>query len=236
MKLAIMQPYFLPYIGYISLVKHTDRFVLFDTVQFIRHGWIERNRVLKDSGWQYIKVPLQKHSLNTKIQEIKINNVENWRDKIFAQLQYYKRIAPYYAETIEVIKKGMAEKTDSITKLNYCMLQSVCKYLHISFNCSIFSEMDINIEAANEPDEWALNICKAMGYDEYWNPPNGKSFFDPAKYVKAGIKLVFLEQVLSVYPQGKGRANFEPGLSIVDVMMFNPVEAVNAMLDDYRIS
>ena len=71
MKLGIMQPYFAPYLGYISLIKHTDEFILFDTVQFIRHGWIERNRILKPGGgWQYIAIPLVKHSQKTLICDI----------------------------------------------------------------------------------------------------------------------------------------------------------------------
>ena len=66
-KVAIMQPYFFPYLGYFSLIKHTDEFILFDPVQFIRHGWIERNRILKpENGWQYISVPLEKHEMQRK--------------------------------------------------------------------------------------------------------------------------------------------------------------------------
>ena len=140
MKIGIMQPYFFPYIGYIGLIKHTDEFMLFDPVQFIRHGWIERNRILKpDAGWQYISVPLVKHSQETKIQDIKIDNTQNWQDKIFAQLQHYKKKSPFYKQTIDVIKNGFAEKTDSITKLNFNTLKATCEYLDIKFNCSIFS-------------------------------------------------------------------------------------------------
>lgn len=93
MKLGIMQPYFFPYLGYFSLIKHTDRFILFDTVQFIRHGWIERNRILKpNEGWQYIQVPLIKDKgRDTVIKDVKIRNTENWQQKIIAQLQHYKK-------------------------------------------------------------------------------------------------------------------------------------------------
>ena len=82
MKIAIMQPYFMPYIGYISLIKHTDRFILFDTAQFIRHGWIERNRILKpETGWQYVQVPLLKFSRDIAIKDVLINNSELWQTK-----------------------------------------------------------------------------------------------------------------------------------------------------------
>ncbi len=81
MRLAVMQPYFFPYLGYFALIKKSDHFVIFDTPQFIRHGWIERNRILKPvEGWQYIKVPLVKHSRETAIKDIVIRNSENWKD------------------------------------------------------------------------------------------------------------------------------------------------------------
>ena len=75
MRLGIMQPYFFPYLGYFSLIKHADLFILFDTPQFIRHGWIERNRILKpDVGWMYVSVLLIKHELQTPIKDVKIDN------------------------------------------------------------------------------------------------------------------------------------------------------------------
>ena len=235
MKLGIMQPYFFPYIGYISLIKNTDKFILFDVVQFIRHGWIERNRILKqDKGWQYISVPLEKHSLDTLIKDIKINNKEKWKDKIFAQLQHYKRKSPFYKETIEIIKQGLNIETDSIVKLNYSTLKAVCEYLGVNFNCEIFSEMNLNIAPVNAPDEWALNITKEMGYSEYWNPPGGIEFFDRTKYEKAGIKLKFQKVNVRSYPQRRGPENIETGLSLIDVMMFNDVLSINEMLQDYK--
>lgn len=236
MKIGIMQPYFFPYLGYISLIKHTDEFMLFDPVQFIRHGWIERNRILKPTeGWQYIAVPLMKHSQETKIQDIKIDNNQQWREKIFAQLQHYKKKAPFYAQTIDVINAGLSQMTDSITQLNFNTLKATCEYLNIPFNCSIFSERHLDIEPVNAPDEWALNICKALKYAEYWNPPGGQEFFDASKYENAGIKLVFQKPKLEFYSQRRGPNNFEPGLSIIDVMMFNSVTDINNMLDKYEL-
>ncbi len=236
-KIAIMQPYFFPYLGYFSLIKNTDSFILFDTVQFIRHGWIERNRVLKQNeGWQYIAVPLQKHSRDTLIKDIKINNTEKWKDKIFAQLTHYKKKSPFYKETIDVLKQGLDIDTDSITQLNYSTLGAVCKYLGITFNCQIYSEMGLIIDTVTAPDEWALNICKSLGdIDEYWNPEGGVEFFETSKYTNAGINIKFIKHNLPYYSQRRGEGVFEPGLSIVDVLMFNPPEKIREMLDYYEL-
>lgn len=230
-----MQPYFFPYIGYFSLIKNTEKFIIFDTAQFIRHGWIERNRILKqENGWQYISVPLLKHAMETKIKDICINNNENWKDKIFAQIQHYKKKAPYFKQTTDVLRDALDIKTDSIVELNEHTLRTVCTYLGINFNCGIFSQMNLKIADVNAPDEWALNICKALGnIDEYWNPPGGIEFFDRSKYEKAGIKLYFQKVNILPYPQRRGPENIITGLSIIDVMMFNSVENIKNMLDDF---
>ena len=201
MRLGIMQPYFFPYIGYISLIKHTNKFILFDTVQFIKHGWIERNRIIKqDKGWTYISVPLQKHNLKTNIKDIKINNETDWRKKVLEQLNVYKRKAPYYNEVISLIKESLNIDTDNITILNKHILENICKYLNINCDIEIFSNMNLNIEEAKAPDEWALNICKALGnVDEYWNPPGGATFFDPQKYQESGINIKFQNVKIEPY-------------------------------------
>lgn len=236
MKLAIMQPYFFPHLGYISLIKHTDRFILFDTVQFIRHGWIERNRVLKQKeGWLYIQVPLIKRERETLIKYIHINNGEKWKDRILSQLQIYKKIAPNYLQVIELLNEAFENNFDDIVHLNKRSLESVCNYLGINRAIEIFSEMKLEIEPANKSDEWALNICRGLGNaDEYWNPPGGMSFFDRSKYEKAGIGLKFLH--LELEPYNQKRNNFESGLSIIDVMMFNSVEEIHKMLDNFTLT
>ena len=102
----------------------------------------------------------------------------------------------------------------------------------MGLNVDILSEMHLSIGDVKAPDEWALNICKALGnVGEYWNPEGGLEFYDRSKYYKAGIDIKFLSMSIPKYPQR--RPEFEAGLSIVDVMMFNKPEKINAMLDDY---
>ena len=104
----------------------------------------------------------------------------------------------------------------------------------MGLNVDIFSEMHLSIGDVKEPDEWALNICKALGnVSEYWNPEGGLSFYDRSKYYKAGIEIKFLSMNIQKYSQE--RPEFEAGLSIVDVMMFNKPEKINEMLDDYML-
>lgn len=234
MRLGIMQPYFFPYIGYFSLIKHTDSYILLDKVQFIRHGWIERNRILKQTGgWCYISVPLRKHSRDTLISDIEINTAENWKRKIISQLQHYKG-APYYYKTMDLVKNVLNMETKSIVDMDLFALQQVCNYLNISTPINVFSEMDLQIEKPVAADEWALNICCAIDdVTEYWNPIGGKEFFDCKKYIEKHIEIYFQQIHIEEYKQNEN--DFEPGLSIIDVMMFNSPEKINKMLDGYEL-
>lgn len=229
-----MQPYFFPYLGYFGLIKHTDKWIVFDTPQFIYQGWIERNRILKPvQGWQYISVPLKKHRHNCAIKDIEIVSDGKWINKILAKLTVYKRIAPFYEETFNVVEKSLAFKTNSIVKLNCNAIAEVCKHIGIEWDFSLLSEMNLKIDEVNKPDEWAINICKSLGkISEYWNQPGGIKFFDKEKYIRNNISLRFYNQDLNPYNQK--RKPFEPGLSIIDVMMFNSKEEINRQLDNFN--
>jgi hypothetical protein len=229
-----MQPYFFPYIGYYSLIKYSDRFIVFDTPQFIYHGWIERNRILKPSeGWQYIKVSLTKHSRSALIKDVQIKKSEPWQEKIIAQLQHYKKRAPFFKSTMQIIEQIIFTDFDNIVDLDVKALELTCSYLNIDLNYNLFSQMDIGIDLVNEPDEWALNISKAIRAAEYVNPPGGQDFFNKKKFNSSNIKLTFLKNKLNPYNQN--REVFEAGLSIIDVMMFNSPENISKMLTDYEL-
>lgn len=235
MKLGIMQPYFFPYLGYYSLIYYTDRFILFDAVQFIQKGWIERNRILKPGpGWQYISVPLEKHKRETLINEIRIRNNENWRERIIRQLEHYKKRAPFYEDTIALIKRALDIETDSIVKLNANILLVTCDYLGFNPSLDIFSEMNIDIEEIKGPGDWALNISHALNADEYTNPSSGYEIFNPHNFSEKGISLRFISNNLSKYKQRRG--TFEPALSIIDVLMFNSRDETRSLINDFKVS
>ena len=117
--LGIMQPYFFPYLGYFDLINYTDRWIVFDTVQYIRHGWVNRNRILHPKeGWQHIVVPLKKHSRDTTIKDIEISKEPKWRKRILGQSQHYKKKAPYFYETYQLIEECLTIEECSISRLN----------------------------------------------------------------------------------------------------------------------
>ncbi len=229
-KIAVMQPYFYPYLGYFALIKHTDRFIFFDTPQYIRRGWINRNRILhpKD-GTIYINVPINKAPVNTPINEIYIKNSEFWQERIYGQLSYYRK-APNYSIVIGIIKEIFNYKYELLSELNIAIIKQVCQYLDIKCQFDTLSEMNLSIPKVNEPDDWALNITKALGMNIYVNPPGGISIYSREKYNRENIDLRFLS--LNLKPYKQNREIFTPGLSIIDAMMFLSKEEIYNLLDD----
>jgi hypothetical protein len=178
-------------------------------------------------------VPLVKHSRDTAIKDVKIRLVEPWQDRIFRQLEHYKKKAPFYNDVIDFLQNALSYKTDNITDLDAHLLAETCQYIGISFHREVFSEMHLPIEEVTAVDEWALNICRSLNADTYINPPGGLGLFSGNKYAQADITLQFLEINLRPYKQKDD--SFVEGLSILDVMMFNTPQEIQTMLDDYRL-
>lgn len=236
MKLGIMQPYFFPYLGYFALIKYTDRWIVFDNVQYIERGWINRNRIINPTKPEdmYISIPLKNHHREVLIKDVLISNNENYKEKILAQIwDAYKKRGNYFNSVYKIVEKVLSLKTRNLTELNIYALKMVSEYLNIPFNYEVFSNMNLDIDEVHNSGEWALNISKALNADTYVNPPGGMSLFDKKIFRENNINLEFLKVNLKPYNQKK--AFFIEGLSIIDVMMFNSVKEINQMLDDYVI-
>ena len=225
MKLAIMQPYFFPYLGYFDLIHRTDRWVVFDTAQYIRHGWVNRNRILHpNSGWQYILAPLQQHHREAPIRDVRVHEGRGWRDRLCGQLVHYKKKAPYYAAAMGLVEDCLDNTELSLSRLNVGILDKVCRYLQIPFRYEYFSDMKLDLGPITGPGDWALRISEAMGADEYINSPGAKGYLDRKQFESAGIKLTFQEFENMTYCCDP--YSFEPALSIIDVLMWNSPSAV----------
>lgn len=232
MKLAIMQPYFFPYIGYFSLMEYADEFILFDTAQYDRKGWMNRNRILKPKeGWQYIRAGVVKPAFRATIQEVVLAGDPGWKDTIVRQLEHYKGTAPHYEETVALVASSLAKPASTLTELNRNTLAAVRDALGIECPINVFSEMDLELGEVQHAGQWALRISEAAGAKEYVNPPGGKDIFDAKDFGQAGIKLTFLTNELTEYNQH--RNVFEAGLSIIDTLMFCSPEERRTMLNNY---
>ena len=234
MKVAIMQPYFFPYVGYFALVEAVDRFIIFDTPQYDRKGWMNRNRILNPSSdWQYINAGVLKPRFGASIRDVKLVENSEWKKKLFRQLKHYKKIAPYYSDVILHLESVFKPNYLTLIELNIATLKAVCSIVGIHTPIEVFSDLHLSINPVSHPGSWALEISRSLGAKAYTNPINGRKIFEPERFTSAGICLNFLKHKLPNYTQGY--RPFISGLSIIDVLMFNKPKETREIICDYEL-
>lgn len=233
MKLGIMQPYFFPYLGYFDLINRTDQWVVFDTAQYIRHGWVNRNRILHPvSGWQYIVVPLKQHHQSVAINSVEVQPYASWAPRIIGQLQHYKKKAPGFNLVMDLVKEVFGFEETNLGRLNIIALEKTCARLGIAFKYEVFSEMKCDLGPVGGAGDWALRIAEAMKAAEYVNPPGGRELFDSSLFAASGIKLTI--QSPFEFDYRCHGYEFVPGLSVLDALMWNEPAKIKAHLDVMR--
>lgn len=231
MKLAIMQPYFFPYIGYFQLMNYVDEWVVFNDIQFIDKGWINRNRILhpdSEKQWQYLTVPLSGRKQFDKINDIIIKPQEEWRDTILGKLSIYKKKAPFFEQTREFVAECLVSQERNLSDFVSDVLVKTARHLSINTPIEIQTDLKLTLPQITHPGDWALRISEKLNASQYINPHSGYEIFDENAFEKSGIKLNFMKSRLTPYVQR--REGFVPGLSIIDVMMWNDELAIHDML------
>ena len=233
-RLGIMQPYFFPYLGYFDLINLADRWIVFDTVQYIRKGWMNRNRIHHPNRRDdlLIRVPIRKAPRATPIKDIRIADDPAWRGRLLAQIDHYRGSCPHYEETHAFVERCLAHEETSLSRFNVALLAEVCAHLGLDFRYDYFSELDLGLGPVDDPGEWALRICEALGAREYVNPPGGRAIFDPRKFAARGIELTIRDVEPIVYPCWN--YPYIPRLSVIAVMMFVEPRQMRAYLDRQR--
>lgn len=225
MILGIMQPYFFPYLEYFRLIHHCDHWLVFDTAQYTRKSWMNRNRIInREKGWSYLSVPVQHEGKHFPIRHARIVADSCWRDNVLDRLRVYQHEAPHYNSVNAMIRSILSASSDNLAELNLLAIRSVCSYLGIATPIQSVSELNLDLPERCEPGEWALQIAKRVGATEYRNPSGGVSLFDECSFKNAGIKLAFHEHRRISYDTGSFTA--VENLSVIDVLMWNAVEKI----------
>lgn len=223
-----MQPYLFPYLGYYQLVAAVDKFVFYDDVNYIKNGWINRNRLLLSGSVNYFTVPLAGASPFQKIHDVKIQNNGIWRRKLLQSMSQSYGKAPCFAAVFDLASSVLERSTDSISDMAKDSVIKVAEYLGLDTEFVETSRLYDNEHLTGT--ERVLDICQKTQASHYINLPGGRDLYSSDYFDKAGIQLQFIEPELMPYPQSK--PPFTPGLSILDVLMWNDIPSVRALLNN----
>lgn len=233
MKVAIMQPYIFPYIGYFQLINSTDIFIFYDDVNFIKSGWINRNKILINGKENYFTIPLENISSYTLINETKILNTPKTINKLLKSIEQNYKKAPYFDKVYPLITHLLTENRYTfISELAAQSIIEVCKYLGIEKKF-LFSSKDFPETKSLERADRLIEITQRLNSNNYINPIGGTELYNKDYFKEKGVSLQFIKPISTPYKQFN--EEFIPWLSIIDVLMFNNPSDIKKMLDKYEL-
>ena len=232
MAVAIMQPYFFPYLGYFQLVQAVDHFVFYDDVMFIKKGWINRNRILMQGNEFLFTIPLEKQSQNKTIRESTVSWGKEFPNKFMNQLDSAYKKAPNYTEVRGLVDQVLQRKFESLADLASESVQATWAYLGLEKKFYQSSHLLVSEDLGRA--ERLIEITISLGESSYINAVNGQELYEKGFFKEKGIDLYFLKPNLNPYPQGNTK-EFVNGLSMIDVLMWNKKEDVVQWVGDAQL-
>lgn len=226
-----MQPYFLPYLGYWQLLNFVDRFVIYDNVNFIKGGWINRNRILINGKPSYITIPLHQASQNKLICDISLQSSLAWQTKMIKSIEYTYRKAPFFSNIFPIIKQIISYKTDNLADFLVHQLKTMAAFLGIRTEL-IKSSHRYKYPNLTGQDR-ILDICKREGASAYINLQGGQALYNAAAFRRQDIDLCFI--VTQQIPYMQRSAGFVASLSLVDALMEIGAQGVAEQLDKFNL-
>lgn len=220
-----MQPYFLPYIGYWQLIAAVDVFVIYDTVKYTKKGWINRNRLLRNGAPAVFSLPLRRASDDLDIRDREIAP-EFRGETLLAQVRGAYLRAPQFVPTFALLQRVVETDERNLFVFLERSIRLICE--HLAIGTEIRRSSDVPADRELHGEDRVLAICEAVGTDVYVNAIGGVELYSPEAFAARGVELRFIRSRPLEYAQLG--APFVPNLSILDVLMFNPITAVKESL------
>lgn len=231
MIISLMQPYLFPYLGYFQLMAASEVFVVYDDAQYMKGGWINRNRILVDHVPRWLTLPVRHAAHTLEIRAREYDGGVQERRRFMEQLSRAYAKAPNAPATLRIVESIMAFQSSNVATFNANALQVLADLLGLRAKMKWSS--DISKEHANGATERVLAVCRAFDADTYLNSIGGRPLYDRTTFDSQGICLRFVEPHLAPYCNSRGE--FVPALSILDVLMHNDLETVSRMVRDFRV-
>jgi len=215
MIVSIMQPTFLPWLGYFHLMVKSDLFILLDDVQFEKRSWQQRNKILINKKEGYLTIPtISKSRFNQKINEVIMDNDQQWKIKHIKTLKNNYSKHEYFDETFSIINAIYQNNYEKLLDLNVNFIKSVLNFLSIETKIIFSSQFNLSSSKENR----ILELCKIIKAKKYISPIGSKIYLkDGEIFKKNNIELEYIDYQYKVYKQKKIE-KFVPRLSVIDAM------------------
>jgi len=219
MRAVVLQPTYLPWMGYFGMMDETDVFVFYDDVQFSVQSWQQRNKISASQGWMWLTVPIVR-KFGSRINDTRINNSTNWNKKHWESIRQSYSKTPFFEQFAPIFQEVYENEWEYLTDLNTTLIKKIAGILGLQTKTVLSSEL--NIEGMKT--ERLVNMLKKIGADEYISGPGARDYIDVNSFEENNIKLYWYEFQHPVYPQIRGE--FIPYLSVIDLLFNTGGEAI----------
>lgn len=222
MRAVVMQPTYLPWMGYFGMIDLADLFICYDDVQFVRRSWQQRNRIkIAEGKWIWLSVPVI-HESGQKINQVRVDKTRNWRKKHWQSIFHAYSKAPFFRHVGDEVEPLYQREWELISDLNLSAILKLCELLNIKIPRILRSS---NIEGLRgQRTERLLNLLEIVGANEYIANPGSSTYLEVDKFRERGIRVLWYEYQHPVYPQIRG--SFMPYMSAIDVLFNTGMQAI----------
>jgi len=215
MRAGILQPGYLPWLGFFEQVARSDSFVLYDDVQYDKHGWRNRNRIKTANGVQWLTVPVLTTGKDKPlIRDVEIDNIYNWRRKHLTAIQANYAKAEFFSDVFGFFDSIYRKEWKLLVDLDIALILGILDMLGLPTSLRLSSELNIVGDRVSR----LISICKVLGADVFYEGKSGENYIDEETFLAAGIRVEYQNYLHPAYKQLYG--GFVPYLSIVD-LLFN---------------
>ncbi|MBI4690948.1 MAG: WbqC family protein [Nitrospirae bacterium] len=228
MRIAILQPGYLPWLGFFEQMYRSDVFVIYDDVQYDKEGWRNRNRIKTADGVQWLTVPVYvKFEESPLITEIKIDNKANWRKKHFFSIRQNYSKAPFYKKYINIFEDAYSREWEYLVDIDMHFILKLAGCLGMG-DKKIVRSSALNV--TGDRIERLIKMCKFFKADTFYEGSAGRNYMDVAYFAENGIRIEFQDYKHPVYEQLHG--DFVPYLSVIDLLLNNGEESLSILINE----
>lgn len=230
---TIHQPQYLPWLGYFDKADQADIFILLDNVQFKKNEWQNRNRIRTAQGWQWLTVPVL-HDFGQKINEVKINNNQDWRKAHLKSISLNYSKAPFFDDYIDFFESTYDKEWELLSEINVYFFKKIIELLGITTKIVMASQY----QSSDDSTQRLIDLCKEFDADTYIAGRDGNKYMDFDKFSQNAIKVRIQDFQHPQYSQlwtNQGDEGFISHTSVIDLLFNHGVKSLDIIRQQEKV-